>query len=308
MAQVRVSKTHGTITLVTPTLNAATYLPDALTSVREQEWPDLEHIVIDGGSTDGTLDILHAEPNLSVVSEPDSGLYEAINKGLAKATGELVGFLNADDLLAPGALAAIGSEFAASPGVEMIAGGAEVFETTAAGAATIVTVNDRDAKLLREQDVIHGAPIFNARFYTRELIERVGPLDTRWRRCADAEWLMRVVDRAPHRAVIEPVVYRSRAHPGSLTFRGGIEIDLTEERRDLCLTRLGETIDDRPLHARYRRWHSWNAAYLTWRYARERRFAEAARQLGRGLRVDPLLPVVVPMQVAQHLRMRAQHR
>ncbi len=64
----------------------------------------------------------------------------------------------------------------------MIAGGAEVFETTAAGTATIVTVNDRGAKLLREQDIIHGAPIFNARFFTRELIERVGPLDTRWRR------------------------------------------------------------------------------------------------------------------------------
>ena len=302
------SRPHATITLVTPTLDAATYLAEALASVREQRGAEVEHIVVDGGSTDGTLEILRAEPNLRVVSEPDAGLYDAINKGLAMATGDLVGFLNADDLLARGALAAVARAYVACPRVAMVSGGAEVFETTAAGTATLVRVNDRRAKLLRERDIIHGAPIFNARFYTRELIERAGPLDTRWRRCADAEWLMRVLDRAPRRAVIEPVVYRSRAHPGSLTFRGGLEIDLTEERRDLCLARLAETAGDRSLHARYRRWHSWNATYLTWRYARARRFGDAARQLAQGLRVDPLLPVVVPVQVAQHLRMRAEHR
>ena len=76
------------LTLVTPTLNAATYLPEALASVRSQQWHDLEHIVVDGGSTDATLDILRAEPNLVVVSEPDGGLYDAINKGIAMATGD----------------------------------------------------------------------------------------------------------------------------------------------------------------------------------------------------------------------------
>ncbi len=121
----------------------------------------------------------------------------------------------------------------ATPGVEMIAGGAEVFETTASGTATTVKVNDRGAKLLRERDVVHGAPIFNARFFRPSLIERVGPLDTRWRWSADADWLMRVLELDPPRAVVDHVVYRSRAHRGSLTFRGGIEIELTEERRDL---------------------------------------------------------------------------
>ena len=218
------------LTLVTPTLNAATYLPEALASVRSQQWHDLEHIVVDGGSTDATLDILRAEPNLIVVSEPDGGLYDAINKGIAMATGEIVGFLNADDLLTPGALAAVARGYDATPGAEMIAGGAEVFESTASGTATTVKVNDRGAKLLREQDVVHGAPIFNARFFTPSFLERVGPLDTRWRWSADAEWLMRcprarpwsccrrsgrVPVACPLRIAHVPGRHRDRAHRGA---------------------------------------------------------------------------------------------
>ena len=82
-------------------------------------------------------------------------------------------------------------------------------------------------KLLREQDVIHGSPILNARFFRRGLLERVGKFDTRWGRCADFDLLMRVLDMNPERAVTDQVVYRSRAHSDSLTFRGGIEIELT---------------------------------------------------------------------------------
>src|SRR4030095_2668111 len=116
---------------------------------------------------------------------------------------------------------------------------------------------------------------FTPRSFTPSSIERVGELDTRWRWSADAEWLMRVLDLDPRRAVVDQVVYRSRAHSGSLTFRGAIEIELTEERRDLTLARIRETEADPSLHARYRRWHSWTAAYLTWRSARAGRFAAA---------------------------------
>ena len=98
------------------------------------------------------------------------------------------------------------------------------------------------AKHLREQDVIHGAPILNARFFRRSFLEEVGPFDTRWRRCADFDLLMRVLDLAPERATVDQVVYRSRAHPDSLTFRGGLEIELTDEQLALCTARLAETV------------------------------------------------------------------
>ena len=294
------------ISIVTPTLNAAAYLEQALSSVRDQCF-EVEHLAIDGGSTDGTLELLH-ESGARVVSEPDSGLYDAINRGVGLATGDVVGFLNADDILPPHALAAIVDGFAAHPTAEMVCGGWEVFRDTVAGTETIVKVHDRGAKTLREQDIIHGAPILNARFFRRSLLHRVGPFDTRWRRCADGDLLMRVLHLDPVRATVEPVVYRSRAHPGSLTFRGGIEVDLTEEKLALCTARLAETVGDPPLHARYRRWHSWEAAYMAWRRVRGGRLREGARELGAGVKVDPTLPVVVTVQVAQHLRLRAQHR
>ena len=171
---------------------------------------------------------------MRVESGADAGLYDAINRGVALASGDVVGFLNADDVLTPGALAAVGRAFVAHPGAQMVSGGAEVFRTTASGTETLIHVNDDGAKALREQDVIHGSPILNARFFRRGLLDRVGPFDTRWRRSADFDFLMRVLEVNPERAVVDQVVYHSRAHADSLTFRGGVEVELTEEQLALC--------------------------------------------------------------------------
>ncbi|RQH19001.1 glycosyltransferase [Okeania hirsuta] len=88
------------ISIITVCYNAQDYLRDCLDSVARQDHPDIEHIVIDGASTDGTLSILEAyQSRLAyVVSEKDEGLYHAMNKGIALASGEVVGILNADDL------------------------------------------------------------------------------------------------------------------------------------------------------------------------------------------------------------------
>lgn len=92
-------KTNPIVTVVTVCYNSASSLEQALRSVAIQDWPRVEHIVIDGGSTDDTLAILDRYQNhLSyMVSEPDKGIYEAMNKGLDRATGDIVCFLNADD-------------------------------------------------------------------------------------------------------------------------------------------------------------------------------------------------------------------
>ncbi len=191
----------------------------------------------------------------------------------------------------------------------MVAGGGEVFRATPSGTETLVHVNDKGAKSLREQDVIHGSPILNARFFRRGLLERVGPFDTRWPRCADFDFLMRVLELNPERAVVDQVVYRSRAHADSLTFRGGVEVELTEEQLALCTARLAETARTPALHRRYRRWHSWEADVSRLETpARAPIWRRGAAVSMGGLHVDPLLPLVVPVQIAQHVRMRAQHR
>ncbi len=90
------------ITIITVAYNSAATIADTLRSVAGQTHPDIEHIVIDGASSDGTVALVreHASPTMQFLSEPDRGIYEAMNKGLKLATGDLVGFLNADDMFA----------------------------------------------------------------------------------------------------------------------------------------------------------------------------------------------------------------
>src|SRR4051794_1648619 len=99
--------------IVTPCLNAEATIADTLASVRAQRYDALEHVVVDGGSTDGTLDILRAaEGPVLFISEPDRGLSDAMNKGITLARNDVVGWLNADDVYLRGALERVAAAFA----------------------------------------------------------------------------------------------------------------------------------------------------------------------------------------------------
>jgi glycosyltransferase involved in cell wall biosynthesis len=103
------------ITVITVCFNSAAYIADALRSVDAQTWPDVEHLIIDGGSSDNTLDIVaeHPRPWRLVTSEPDRGIYDAMNKGIRLATGEVVGLINSDDFYeSPEVLAKVAAVFA----------------------------------------------------------------------------------------------------------------------------------------------------------------------------------------------------
>lgn len=103
------------ISVVTAVFNGSRTIRETLRSVVGQAYPNLEHIIIDGGSTDGTIDILKQNPQLTWISEKDAGIYDAMNKGIRRATGEIIGTLNADDCYRPGALQKVGEAFAAHP-------------------------------------------------------------------------------------------------------------------------------------------------------------------------------------------------
>jgi glycosyltransferase involved in cell wall biosynthesis len=111
------------ITLVTPVRNSGRYIEQTIRSVLAQQYPNLEYFIEDGGSTDGTLDIIRKyEGELTWHSAPDNGMYDALNRGFARGSGEVMGWISATDLLHTRSLFVVGSVFRALPQVEWITG------------------------------------------------------------------------------------------------------------------------------------------------------------------------------------------
>ncbi len=183
-----------TITVVTPCLNAAATLPEALESVREQGYPRLEHVVVDGGSTDGTLELLEAAPGVRYVSEPDRGLYHAMNKGVRMATGEVIGWLNADDRYRPGALEAVGRAFARDPEARWATGRCRIVDGEGREIRRWVTAY-KNAFLRRWSFPLYLTQNFvsaPATFMRREAFEAVGLFDESYRISGDYDLYLRL--------------------------------------------------------------------------------------------------------------------
>lgn len=118
------------ISIVTPNFNSVDYIERTLKSVINQDYPNLEYVVVDGASTDGSQDIItkYSQKLSGYISEPDEGHSDALNKGFAMTSGDIMGWINSDDILLPGSLAAIGEFFAKYPEVEWVTGQPTVIE------------------------------------------------------------------------------------------------------------------------------------------------------------------------------------
>ncbi len=117
------------IALVTPVLNGVRYIGQTIRSVLAQGYPNLDYFVVDGGSTDGTVEIIRKYENemSGWISEPDNGMYDAINKGFARTSGEIMGWISGTDQLHVGGLSVVGSVFRTFPEVEWITGRPTIF-------------------------------------------------------------------------------------------------------------------------------------------------------------------------------------
>src|SRR5215468_3070189 len=113
--------------IITPVLNRRDVLGEAIKSLNAQGQRNVEHIVVDGGSRDGTLEMLREHPSILTLQDRRRGLYDAINMGIEHASGDVVGLLNSDDSYAPGALRAIERAFVLNPGADAVCGAAELF-------------------------------------------------------------------------------------------------------------------------------------------------------------------------------------
>ena len=193
------------ITVITVCYNCAATIRDTLKSIASQSYNNFEHIIVDGASTDDTLSIIRGwtKHSIRIVSEPDNGIYDAMNKGMRLATGEVIGFLNADDFYADSSvLGQIASAFQDS--------------TLDACYADLVYVSQDNrriirywrSKIFRKGDFALGWCPAHPTFYVRKLtIERLGYFDQSFGIAADAEMMMRYLENGEINFCYIPAVW-----------------------------------------------------------------------------------------------------
>jgi glycosyltransferase involved in cell wall biosynthesis len=295
-----------TISVITPTRDRGALIEAAVDSVVAQNVPACEHIVIDGASGDDTLSRLQRYPHLKIVSEPDRGLYDAVNKGIARARGEVICLLNSDDRLLPDALQAITAAFGSDPTADAVCGRVHVGDVGTSNGD--IEVGSPAMQRLRAGDVISGIPITNGRFIRRTAFERVGPFDQAFPVLADRDFLGRFWLAGLRTRAIDRAVYRYGTHPHSLSFglaAGGLAYN--SEAIFLAQTRLiqGATGCAR---AFYQRWLGWAIGYALARGLKDGAFAQAC-EASAGARLElPRWPAEFVAQAIWHLSTRAERR
>ena len=193
------------ISLITATYNSADTIRDCLYSVVCQDYPDLEHIVVDGASGDGTHEILKKESagrsGLRFVSEPDHGIYDALNKGIAMATGDVIGFLHSDDLLeTPGTLTGIASCFSKNAADGVYGDLVYVVPSDPSRIVRYWKGKPYNAKLLEAG----WMPAHPTLFLKREVYEKYGGFDVSYRIAADYEFMLRILKDPAYRFTYLP--------------------------------------------------------------------------------------------------------
>jgi glycosyltransferase involved in cell wall biosynthesis len=277
------SDQHPLVSVVTPTLDRAERLERTLRSVRAQSYPNVEHIVVDGGSTDGTLALLERYAgtyDLRWVSEPDRGMYDAINKGLRMARGEILAYLNSDDLYFPWTVATVIEAFATDPEAGLVFG--DVLRDDELR-GILVPVFQPPFRLRRM--AAHGSFFQPTVFIRRSVFEDAGAFDTDLRYVADLEYWLRATARHTTVQVREFLALESW-HAGMLSQTAAEPMTREDRivraryRSGLWATRFG------PILGKFE-WHAWSAA-AWWA------FVAATHRRGAGwLRsVDALRPTV----------------
>lgn len=201
------------VTIITVTLNSERFLEDCIRSVISQDYPDIEHIVVDGKSKDGTLDIIHKySGHISKwISEKDRGMYDAINTGMEMATGDIIGTLNSDDMLAsPDVISTIVKSFREN-------------NTDVVYGDLLYVHPDRTDQVIR---VWNGLPYKRNRFrygwmpahptfyFKRDLLEKFGNYEIHYFSAADYEFMCRYLYRYRASATYLPKLIVRMRHGG----------------------------------------------------------------------------------------------
>ncbi|HSY76877.1 MAG TPA: glycosyltransferase family 2 protein [Bacteroidia bacterium] len=213
------------ISIITPSFNQGRYLEENILSVINQGYPNLEHIIIDGGSTDNTKQVIEKhKDNLAYwVSEPDNGQSAAVNKGFAKVTGEIIGWLNSDDYYAPGALKVVAKTFSDSS-VNVVCGYSILFDEKGKEQKGIATVTEsRGLEFHLRFPDINQPPTF----FRRKTLAEFMPLNTGLHYTMDREMWTKYLQQygLDHVKTIEDILVYFRYHADSKSQNEQAEFD-----------------------------------------------------------------------------------
>jgi glycosyltransferase involved in cell wall biosynthesis len=206
------------ISVVTPSFNQGPFLERTIHSVLDENYPNLEYIIIDGGSTDGSVEIIKRyERHLAYwVSEPDGGQSNAINKGLNRATGTILTWLNSDDYYMPGALEIIGAAAEAHPEGGVYVGAGDIVNAT----GTVLDHRDPPSVISLETmyQWIRGEFFMQPSCFFRDTAWRaVAPIDESIHIAFDLDLWMRMAKAGQTFVTIDRLLSKSLSHPGAKT-------------------------------------------------------------------------------------------
>jgi glycosyltransferase involved in cell wall biosynthesis len=214
-------------TIVTASFNSSKTIRETIESVAQQDFKDWEHWVIDGGSKDNTIDIVKEYPHIKWISERDGGLYEAMNKGIQRAAGEILLMLNSDDCLTPGALRAVAAAFEKNP-------------TWDAAFGDLIYVDSKGGEIYRREEALYDYDVLRLSgvnyvihqtlFVKKSLHERIGLYRHKdFINAADYEFILRMGKEHAQVGHIPYYIVRFRIHEHGMTADDRVRLNIARE-------------------------------------------------------------------------------